>query len=232
MIKQFKFIQLAVIFLTVLAFLPFEVLGQEEDFNIWTRYAVKYDLSSKTRIAVEEEFRFFDNASKLEQNHTELGLSHELSSRWEGAVYYRFIYETDIDRGYSLGHRSWLQLEYRLIDKDLKVSLRSRFQTTITDFFTSEYGRIPELYSRNKLAISYKPKDAIWIPSAGIEYWYFLNPESGNKFIDKYRAGFGLEYRQNKHFRWEAFYHLQQQIQTSDPKTIHVIGLSGTYMIN
>lgn len=232
MIKQVKFLKFAIILLSFSGIISMEVHGQEEDMNIWTRFAIKYDLSSKTRIAIEEEFRFFENASRLEQNHTEIGLSHELSPRWDGGIYYRFIYETDEKSSYSLGHRSWLQLEYRLLDTDFKVSLRSRLQTSYTDYYTRENGQISKVYNRNRLNVSYKPKNVYWIPHAGIELWYYLNPMSGNQFIDKYRTTLGLEFRQNMHFRWEVFFSFQQQVQVADPRTTYILGLSGTYLIN
>ncbi|MCK5820775.1 MAG: DUF2490 domain-containing protein [Bacteroidales bacterium] len=232
MINQVKLLQLAAILLVFYGMTVQKAQGQEEDMNIWSRFAVKYDLSSKTRIAIEEEFRFFENASRLEQNHTEIGLTHELSPRWDGGIYYRFIYETDDSRGYSLGHRGWLQLEYKLLDTDFKVSLRSRLQTSYTDFYTRENGGIPKIYNRNKLNFSYKPKKANWIPHAGIELWYYLNPKSGNQLIDKYRTTLGLEYRQSSHLRWELFCSFQQQVQVADPGTSYIMGLSATYLIN
>jgi len=232
MLKQIQLRILTVVLLALSGILSWEAQAQEEDMDIWTRFAIKYDLSSKTRLAVEEEFRFFDNASRLEQNHTEIGISHELSQRWDGGIYYRFIYETDEDRGFSLGNRAWLQLEYQLLDTDTKISLRSRLQTSYTDIYSRENGQIPKVYNRNKLNISYKPKNAYWIPHLGVELWYYLNPMSGNQLIDKYRTTFGLEYRQSSHLRWEFFFSYQQQIQVADPRTDYILGLSTTYLIN
>ena len=122
--------------------------AQEQDFSGWSRLAVKYDWSKKTRLTVEEEFRFKNNLSQLGQNHTEVGITHELWKRWEGGLFYRFIYQPDPDRYYSLGHRFWAQLEYRLVDRDIRVSVRNRTQATYENMFSSQNGPLPEWYKR------------------------------------------------------------------------------------
>lgn len=210
---------------------PGTLLAQESDLNLWSSLAIKYDWSAKTRLVLSEEFRIQDNLSRLEQNNTEIGLNQELSKRWEGGLYYRFIYETDPKRSYSLGHRAWIQLEYLLIDQDLELSIRTRLQTTFTDYYSSADGRIPEWYNRNKISCSYKPKKANWIPGAGFEFWYGVGGNA-KRFLDKYRANIGLEYRQNKHLRWEVSYSLQQQLQVANRATDHILGINCTYLIN
>lgn len=204
---------------------------QVSDMNLWTRVAAKYDVSKTTRLAVEQEFRFFENASQLEESHTEMGITHEISKRFEGGVFYRFIYEPDPKRFYSIGHRGWVHAEYRLIDKDIRLSIRDRLQTTFKDVFSSSSGKTPEWYNRYKIGIEYQPKKATWIPSASAELWQFLN--SGTvPYFDKMRISTGIEYRPNKQFRWELFYSLQQEINVKNPETDHILGVTCTYMIN
>ena len=205
--------------------------AQESDANIWSRFAIKYDLNPLTRIAIEEEFRFFDNASRLEQYHTEIGLNRELSKRWEAGVYYRFINESDEDRYYSTGHRGWLQLEYQIMDSDIDVYIRTRLQATFEDVQSSAKGKIPDWYNRYKLSTEYKTKGAQLIPSAGIEFWHFLNP-NGDPFINKLRFSLGLEYRFTKAWRCKVFYSYQEELQVAKPDLDHIFGLACTYIIN
>lgn len=207
------------------------VMSQEEDFRLWSRLAVKYDFSRYTRLTIEEEFRFYDNASRLEQNHTEIGVTHEITDRLEGGVFYRFIYEPDPERFYSIGHRSWLQLEYRIIDRDIRVSVRNRTQATYENYFSSENGKIPEWYTRYKIGGEYQPKRATWIPNASIEFWHILNP-GGQAYIDKYRASAGIQYRPGDRIRYELSYMVQQDLQQGNPGTDHILGINITWMIN
>lgn len=205
--------------------------AQEQDMGIWTRLAVKYDFSKTTRLTVEEEARFFDNASRLDQIHTEAGITHELTDRLEGGVYYRFYYETDPERFYSLGHRGFFQLEYRIIDRDIEVSVRNRTQATFEDVLSSSDGLIPEWYSRYQIGGRYKPRKANWIPEANVEFWQFLNPE-GSIYFDKYRITAAIEYRPGNQFRYELFYKFQQDIQQGSPDMDHIFGFNLTYMLN
>lgn len=205
--------------------------AQEQDFSGWSRLAVKYDWSKKTRLTVEEEFRFKNNLSQLGQNHTEVGITHELWKRWEGGLFYRFIYQPDPDRYYSLGHRFWAQLEYRLVDRDIRVSVRNRTQATYENMFSSQNGLLPEWYNRYKISAEYQPKKADWVPGAGIELWHHLNPD-GSPYIDKFRTSTGIEYRPGKHFRYELFYSFEQELNQNNPKTDHIVGINITFLIN
>ncbi len=205
--------------------------GQQQDANLWTKIGIKYDLDKKNRISFEEEFRFHENITLLDQNHAEIGLDHELSKRWQAGIYYRFIYEKDPERSYSIGHRGWLQIEYLLIDSDLELSFRTRLQSTFTDIYSSRNGDIPEWYNRYKISAQYKPSKTVWVPNAGIEFWHFLNPD-GTPLLNKYRASFGLEYRYSDKLRLETFYNYQSEIQVSNPNIDHIFGMSCTYYIN
>ena len=205
--------------------------AQESDANLWTRFALKYDLSKKTRLAFEEEFRFFNNVSMLEQNHTEIGIKSEILDRLDVGAYYRFIYKTALDRHYSFGHRGWLQIEYLLLDKDLEISVRNRLQASVRDVQSSENGDNPDWYSRYKLSIEYKPKKAVWVPGGDIEFWHALKPY-GKPSIDKLRATLGLEYRYNSNWRWQIFYALQKELQVANPGIDHIWGIASTYLIN
>jgi len=231
MLKINQVLLLASILLAINSIFSQKLYAQESDANIWSRFAVKYELNSLTKIAVEEEFRFYDNAARLEQNHTEIGLSRELSKRWNGGVFYRFIYETNSDRDYSIGHRGWLQLEYQLLDTDVNVYARTRLQTTFKDVKTSVDGKVPDWYNRYKISAEYKTKGAQWIPDAGLEFWHHLNP-SGNPFVNKLRLSLGLEYRYTKNLRWQIFYGYQKELQVSNPDTDHIYGVACTYKIN
>lgn len=214
-----------------IVFLPRSSSSQERDANLWTRFAVKYDLNKNTRLSLEEEFRFFNNASMLDQNHTEIGIKSELLNRLSLGAYYRFIYEKDIERAYSLKHRGWVQIEFLLLDRDMEISIRNRFQGTVEDVFSSENGHLPEWYNRYKFSLDYKPKNSDWIPGAGIEFWHALN-RNGNSVIDKLRSSLELEYRYKSHWRWRIFYAYQRDLQIANPVTDHIFGIASTYMIN
>ncbi len=206
------------------------LIAQDQDLNAWTRVALKYDLSKKARFAVENEMRFFDNASRLSQYHTELGVNYDLNDKWEGGVYYRFIYETDPEKQYELGHRAWLQLGYNWSKDRLSATIRTRLQTTYSGINTRENGRIPESYSRNKISLSYDLSNSKWEPNLGAEFWYQLGSGS-ERIIDKYRVGGGFEYRYSRNVRIDIFYNYQSQIQVASPNIDHIFGLSYTYLI-
>jgi len=206
------------------------IFAQSEDMNLWTRVAVKYDPTQKTRLALENEFRFYENISSLEQYHTEVGISQELTTNWDGGLYYRFMYEMDREKQYVIGHRAWVQLAYNWEKERFSVSYRTRLQTTYKGVFSSENGQVPESYSRNKLSFTYDLPSSKWQPSMGAEFWYRVNQNS-LRFIDKYRISVSAQYRYSRNVRLEVFYNFQQQIQVADPATDHILGVAYTYLI-
>ena len=217
--------------LIILTFVcSFKGHGQDEDLKLWTRVSVKYDLTTKTRLAVEEEFRFYNNASSLEENHTEIGISHELSDNWEGGLFYRFIYETDPQDYYSLGHRGWFQLAYKWQWGNIKGSIRERLQGTFQDYMSSENGKIPENYLRSKISLTYEPIKGNIEPYIGGEFWYTLGT-GDPAIIDKMRIGGGIEYRRNKNVRLDFFYNYQKDLQVARPDTGHIFGIAYAYII-
>jgi len=206
-------------------------LAQSEDLNLWSRIAVKYDLSDKTRLAFEQELRLNENLARFDDTHTELGVSYDFNDHWEGGIYYRFVYENNPDRFYSIGHRGWLQLEYSNQWSNIKASLRNRFQSTYTDINSSDNGKNPDSYNRTKLKLAIDPAAGKKIePYASIEFWYLLD-KGVPGFIDQSRGVAGIEYKHSRNVRWDFFYAYQRELQVNRRDVDHIIGIGYTYLI-
>ncbi len=206
------------------------VFTQDQDFMLWSKLGLKYEISKKTRLSFEEEFRFYENASRLEQNHTEIGVRQKLSDKWDGGVFYRFIYETDPEKYYSLSHRAWMQIAYKWQWGQIKGSVRERLQSTFQDYLSSKNGKIPDNKLRSKLSFSYKPATGKIEPYVSTEFWYGITTNVPC-FIDKFRIGVGLEYKQNRNVQWSIFYNYQKDIQVASPDTGYIFGIAYTYLI-
>lgn len=63
------------------------------DFQIWNTDVEELKINDKTKIALEEEFRWGDNANQFYYHHYDLGLSYALNKHLNVGGGYRQVYE-------------------------------------------------------------------------------------------------------------------------------------------
>ena len=85
----------AVVFLTF--FLENTVFAfDNNDLQYWNTECVSWKVSDKWKLALEEEFRYADDAKDFYYQHSDLGFSYSGLPKWlEVGAYYRHIFEKD-----------------------------------------------------------------------------------------------------------------------------------------
>lgn len=209
--------------LILLAFFIFQKrsLAQEKDFGIWTTINVEKELSNKLKAAMEEEFRFAENASYLDSYFTDFSLEYKLSKPLSVSLNYRFINKRLEDGYYSKRHRVYGSLSYRFI-KHKKFS--ATFRTQLQYQFGNEwYEATANLFWmwRNKIALHYALKD--FKPYASVEMFYPLDYYTGNE-IKNWRYVFGCDYNLNKKNKIGLYYLINQEVNLKNPVTTFVVG--------
>jgi hypothetical protein len=63
------------------------------DFQVWNTDVEEFKINDKTKIALEEEFRWGDNANQFYYHHYDLGLSYALNKYLNVGGGYRQVYE-------------------------------------------------------------------------------------------------------------------------------------------
>ena len=215
---------------SLLLVLPLTLTGQEQDFQIWSRFALKYDASATTRLYIEEEFRFRENAQRLDKNHTEFGIAQDLTDRFRIGGFYRFINLREISGLSNNRHRFAIQASYDVDLAPWTLWVRPRFQSTFGSIRHSADWNIPELYLRTEAGISRRPKGNKIEYHADIEWWFPL--EKGQPFYtDQYRLTAGVEFRIDRNRRIDIAYRLQQELQVNNPERYHIICLTYSHLI-
>ena len=210
--------------------LPLALSAQEQDFQIWSRFALKYDASASTRIYIEEEFRFRENAQRLDKNHTELGIAQDLTDRFRIGGFYRFISIRDNSSLSNNRHRFAIQASYDIDLAPWTLWVRPRFQSTFGAIGRSSDWNIPEHYLRTETGISRRPKGSKTEYHADIEWWFPIG--RGMPFhTDQYRFTAGVEFRIDRNRRIDLAYRLQQELQVNNPERYHIICLTYTHLI-
>src|SRR3989304_4387554 len=156
--KQMKKILWTTVFTTVFAF-EHKSYAQTyyPDAGMWTTFSIEKELSSRFSISADEEFRLKENLTMPNLFYTNLGITYKLSKRLKFTLTYRLTEKWKYqDQYFSFRNRLMFDVSYKYKFNDWIVSYRSRIQSEVRDINTSELGKIPEWYWRNKVDIKYK----------------------------------------------------------------------------
>lgn len=105
---------------------------QDGDFQIWHTENQDVNLKQRTKLTLEEEFRYGDSASELYYQHYEVGLAYDLSKHLTTSINYRQIYEGEKGK-----FRPEYQPNLNIIPKyelyGFKIEDRNRFELKLYD---------------------------------------------------------------------------------------------------
>ena len=208
-------------FLSGILFLtPDFSLAQTTDFEFWPSADLRYNISKKFRVSVEQQLRLDDGASQFKTTFTEAGLRYRISRYIRIRANYRFIIRPNDIRQRISGD---LLLRYQ----KKKFPLRFNYRMRLQKLYRGE-GRNPIKYFRNKLAVSYNLSKLV-DPFVASELYYRLWNKTNE--LQKYRLDFGMDWRLNKKSSLSTFYRFQKEINVNNPALDHVIGIGYSYTL-
>ncbi|MEI6123074.1 MAG: DUF2490 domain-containing protein [Bacteroidota bacterium] len=217
-----KFIRLLYIGIAVVLFSE-NMQGQTTDAGLWMSLNVEKKITAKLSIALAEEFRMNENMTELGTFFTDVGLTYKINKYIRISGNYRFVNKRRLDDSYSKRHRYYFDLAFRKRFKPITISFRTRFQSQYADIFSSEDGKIPSYYSRNKLSIKYELNKKL-SPYVSVELFSPLK-KPYDIFMDNARYCIGLEYALNRMHSLDFFYLFQREYNVKDPMREHIIGV-------
>jgi len=97
--------------LFVLLLLCLDVQAQHQDARFWTSLSVRYDVSKKWRITLEEETRFYENMSRFDKLNSELTGKYQITKLLDAGILYRLITNNNSRREIELNNRFGFFLE-------------------------------------------------------------------------------------------------------------------------
>lgn len=139
---------------------------------------------------------------------------------------YRFTQKKEENKMFVFRHRLMLDLTYRKKFYGFLFQYRSRIQSEIRQFNSSETGRIPLWNWRNKFEIKYDFEELT--PYAGTE-WFLQLKDPGdpeyNRTLTQYRVFAGIDYKINDKNSFGVYGLLDREINVSNPLTSWILGL-------
>lgn len=199
----------------------------QDDAGFWASISVQHRITRELTVSVSEQLRLYQNMSDVEQFFTDAGLEYALSKSFRVSVNYRLASKNRLTY-YGTRHRFYADLSYRKKIKPLSFVLRQRFQEQIEQMNSSENGRIPEWYSRSKVALRYD-LDKKYRPYIATEFYFLLDDaKESHRQFDKVRYEAGIDYEFNRRHSLNVFYMIQKDLIKKEVRDF-IVGTGYTY---
>ena len=199
---------------------------RQPDMGMWNTISVEKVFSKNYSVSIDEEIRLRDNISRLNLLYTNFSFNYKPIKGLKIGLTYRSIQKYQGWIEFSLRHRMMLDISYKYRMGNFVLGYRSRFQSEVKDYYSSEKGQIPEWFWRNKVDFKYNIKK--FEPYIGTEFRYqFTDPRNPewNYGWHRYRSFIGVDYNINSKNSVGIYYLIQREFNVSDPEYIYILGL-------
>lgn len=204
------------------------ILSQEsKDAGLWATVGIEKKINKKFSLFIIEEYRQRENFTRPNLLYTQPGISFRPYDFLKISLAYRFIDKYLKDNSISFRHRLLLDITLKKKFGRFGLSFRERIQAENRNILSSESGKVPEWYSRNKLEVKYDIDKPI-TPYVSIELRYQIrNPRAieSDKMWSRNRYAFGLDYKRSDKHSFGLYYLIQQEYNVSAPQNLFIVGL-------
>lgn len=197
------------------------------DAVLWSSLGIEKKVNERINAELEQQFRFVENYSYLNNAFTELSVSYKLTKDFKLAGSYRLSNRFDERVGHYMRNRYSIDASYRYKLKKMAFTFRTRFQNTSDN----RGDRANAIYSRNKIAIAYGVNNYI-NPSVYADFYSPLNLGSDAAgIIDRYRLGISNELKAGKKISVSSAFIFQKSLGISNPPKDYIVSLGLYYKL-
>ena len=208
-----------------------DVRAENNDFGVWTTLSLDKKLKGKFSLNLTEEIRFFQNAQRLNLAYTNIGLGYKLNKSFKVAIVYRFLQKYQDQNTFSWRHRIYADLQYKQKFYPFTIAYRARIQSQVRDYYSSDDGKIPERYWRNKFDLKYELGHGL-SPYLAAEFRYQFkndrNKSANNKF-NRGRYYVGCQYAYSERKTFDLYFMNQREFNVNNPERNYIIGFEYNY---
>lgn len=185
------------------------------DFQIWNTEVEELKINKSLKIALEEEFRFGDNANEFYYHHYDAGLVYDLNKYFNLGVGYRHIYEKKKGKFKVENEPYWCAILFWAL-AGFKFDSRSRLEYRHFDYQKDSWRY------RNKFTVKLPWKFTT------LEIQPFLSDEIFVDFngmdLNRNRFYSGLGFILTKNIKGEIYYLLQSSKGSGNWSDANVLG--------
>lgn len=217
--------------LVIFLILPLVNKAQNSDFGIWTTLSLDKKINSKFEVSLAEELRLFQNAQRLNLIYTNLGVNYKITKSIRFALVYRFVQKYRDENYFSWRHRIYFDAQIKEKYYPFTFVYRVRIQSQVRDYYTSDDGKIPERFWRNKFDIRYDLGKG-FNPYTAVEFNYQFknerNTDANNKF-SRVRYFVGCQYKHSQNKTFDLFFMHQREMNVVNPARNFIVGMEYNY---
>jgi len=188
----------------------------DNDFQVWSIAAEEFKIGKNSKIALEEEFRWGDNANEFYYHHYDAGVAYSLREYLNISAGYRHIYELKNGK-FKPENAPYAAVTFNWGLKGFKVEDRSRFEYRHFDY-QADSGRY-----RNKITIRSPWKFTRMEIQPFVSEEIFIGFGGSNQF-NQNRFSSGLAVTVRKNVKAEIYYVLQSSKNAGLWKDVNVLG--------
>lgn len=171
-------------------------------FQVWLTTAQEFKVAKdKLKIALEEEFRWGDDAREFYYQHYDLGMAYALSKNWDIGGGYRQVYELNNKGKFKEENEPYIIATLKLSLGKFSFNSRNRFEYRHFDY-KADSGRY-----RNKFTLKYPLKVAKFEVQPFVSDEIFFGFGGTNQFNqNRFTSGLGFDIIKN--IKGEIYYML------------------------
>lgn len=198
-----------------------------KDFGSWNTFSVEYKASDKVNLVFDQEVRFNENLTRLNQFFTEFGAELKLPGKIKTSLTFRTTQRLQPENYFSYRHRLTWDINVKKNIHAFTFLYRHRLQCGLRNYYSSPLGKIPSLYERHKLQIKYEVNKRIE-PYFSTEIRFQLKDPRNmfhNNEFNWIRFKFGSDFKLSSNKSVGLYYLIQNELDIIDQQDIYVIGL-------
>jgi hypothetical protein len=189
---------------------------QQQDFQIWQTAKISAELTKDFRFMVEEELRFRENASMMDRQINDLGISYRVNKYLRTALFFRLEADWKNADLYLWRQGLYGDFTFRIEPSRFTLSYRARIQSTKTEIYKEEAVLAGGFKHRHKISAEYNIKGLPIAPFAEGELFVACYTGKGSE-IAGVRAWAGMNYAPGKRHNLYFKYGIDRELNTADP---------------
>lgn len=225
MIKKYFFFFLFILSLCSL-------VAQNKDAQLWENINMEKNINPRLVFRVIQQGRITQNYSSPNFNDFDIGFNYKINKHFHAAAAYVWVEKKAYNsNSWRTRHQAYVDVTFRKKIKGFLFCDRQMFSWQVHDYSTSEKGKIPDYYLRNKVTIRYEKNFKI-TPYIASEIYFPVNAIKDNWEVrfNKVRYFTGVFYRPSLINEFEVYYMIEDHFNIRNPPMYFVIGLGYTHV--
>lgn len=205
----------------------------DTDWASWNTIGVEFELNKKWSFGLEEQLRFKENISVVDNYFTQLTADYKLFKGFKLGAGVRFIRDNDNQgniQGYENHFRFQIDVKYKHEINDFKIGYRLRYQNKNELGVSYDEGDYANQNIRFKTSLEYNFSNWKLDPKFSAEIFNKFQEGEDNGF-NKFRLTLGTDYKTENFGKIGVYYRYQKDLNVDFPDATNIVGLKYIYTI-